>query len=346
MSLHQKGTLVALAAAMLAACSSSSTTPPTKPAAKPLYIAYTAIGASDAVGYGASVPCTTASPALGAADPTCPEAGADGYVPDIVHDLAAYGFVASLQDLGYSGAVIGPDIEATVNMYDSIEGPNACQPRPPADQYPANFLQNELPDVNPSATLVTIFAGGNDTNGIVNAIACGAGGATVASQTAFITQEVTAFGNDFATLVGGVHELAPKATIVVANIPNFANVPFALEAPAALRQALQAVSVSIDVDVINTVVANGVPVVDVECNPQSYNPANFYTDGFHPNDAGYALLAQLFVQQALANYPAAPLSQCSEQAVSSASVRARAAAAAIKLPVPIGRPMNLLRGAY
>jgi lysophospholipase L1-like esterase len=337
MASHRKSglALIAIGAALLAACSSSSKSAPVTPAPKLLHIAYTAIGASDAVGYGASVPCTTASPALGPADPTCPEPGADGYVPDIRNDFLTVGFVAALQDLGISGAVIGPDIQATGNMYDTITGPTPCQPRPPADAIPANFLQNELPYVNPGATFITIFAGGNDVNAIVNALACGAGGATVASQTAFITAEVTAFGEDFATLVGGAHKLAPSATIVVANIPNFANVPYALQAPAALRQALQAVSVAIDTDVINTVAAKGVPVVDLQCNPQTYNPANFYTDGFHPNDAGYALLAQLFLQQALANYPAAPQAQCSEQAISTSAVARQA--------LPIGRALNLPR---
>jgi lysophospholipase L1-like esterase len=326
--------LIAIAAAFLAACSSSSKSTPVTPPPKLLHIAYTAIGASDAVGYGASVPCTTASPALGAADPTCPEPGADGYVPDLRNDFLTVGFVAALQDLGISGAVIGPDIQATGNMYDSITGATPCQPRPPADAIPANFLQNELPNVNPAATFITIFAGGNDVNAIVNALACGAGGATVASQTAFITAEVTAFGEDFATLVGGAHKLAPSATIVVANIPNFANVPYALQAPASLRQALQAVSVAIDTDVINTVAAKGIPVVDLECNPETYDPANFYTDGFHPNDAGYAILAQLFLQQALSNNPAAPQSQCSEQAISTSAARQA---------LPIGRALNLPR---
>jgi lysophospholipase L1-like esterase len=219
-------------------------------------------------------------------------------------------------------------------MYDSITGATPCEPRPPADAIPANFLQNELPNLNPGATFITIFAGGNDVNAIVNALACGAGGATVASQTAFITAEVTAFGEDFATLVGGAHKIAPSATIVVANIPNFANVPYALQAPASLRQALQAVSVAIDTDVINTVAAKGIPVVDLQCNPQTYNPANFYTDGFHPNDAGYAIFAQLFLQQALSNNPAPPQSQCSEQAISTSAARQA---------LPVGRALNLPR---
>jgi len=340
MTFHQKigSAFIAIGAVLLASCSSSSHAASPIPHPRLLQIAYTAIGASDAVGYGASVPCTTASPAL-VADPTCPEAGASGYVPDIVRDFLKYGFNASLQDLGISGAVIGPDIQAMGNMYDSFTGSNACQPRTPADRIPANFLQNELPNLNPRATFITIFAGGNDTNAIVNALACGAGGATVQSQTAFITAQVTAFGHDFATLVGGAHQLAPSATIVVANIPNFANVPYAANAPAPVRQALQAVSVAIDTDVINTVVANGVPVVDVQCNPASYDPANFYTDGFHPNDTGYALLAALFVQQALSNSPAPPQSQCSEQAISGA---ARVPGTSeLRQPVPVGHPLNL-----
>jgi lysophospholipase L1-like esterase len=319
----QKGVLVAIGTALVAACSSSNSSPSTPAASKPLAVAYSAIGASDAVGYGASVPCTEASPAL-VADPTCPEPGADGYVPDIRTDLGQYGFAAALQDLGISGAVIGPDIEATGNMYSSVSGTTPCQPRTPGvDAIPANFLQNELPKVNPAATLVTVFAGGNDVNAIVNAIACGAGGTTTASLTAYITTEVTAFGLDFGTLLASVHARAPDATIVVANIPNFANVPYALDFPLSLREALQSVSVAIDTDVINTAAPKGIPVVDLQCDPDSYSPANFYTDGFHPNDAGYALLAGLFVKQILSDYPTAPQAQCAEQAISGAAADAR-----------------------
>ena len=334
----------ALAATSLAACSGNSSTPPTAAKAQTLFVSYTAIGASDAVGYGSTVPCTEASPAL-VADPTCPEKGASGYVPDIRTDLSTYGFAASLQDLGISGAVIGPDIETTANMYD----PATCGPRTAADAYPGNFLVNELPSVNPSALFVSIFAGGNDVNGIVTALACGAGGATTASQTAFVTQEITEFGHDFATLVGTVHATAPKATIIVANIPNFANVPYAFAISAnpaqelAVRTALQQVSVAIDTQVINTVAAQGVPVVDLQCDPASYTPSNFYTDGFHPNDAGYAALAAHYVTQLLSNAPAAPASSCAYQGLASApgvtptSARVRS----IDIPFAVGTRLNL-----
>ena len=336
----------ALGAASLAACSTSSSSPPGPSTPRQLAYAYTAIGASDAVGYGSTVPCTEASPAE-VADPTCPEQGASGYVPDIRTDLATYGFVAQLQDLGISGAVIGPDIEATANMYS----PGTCAPRTAANAYPGNFLVDELPKVNPSALLVTVFAGGNDVNGIVTALACGAGGATQATQTAFVTAEITAFGHDFAELLGGIHQTAPKATIVVANIPNFANVPYAFAIspdPAQdeqLREALQQVSVAIDTNVINTVVAQGIPVVDLQCNPASYNPSNFYTDGFHPNDAGYAALAAQYVTQILSNTPAAPQAACVYQGLAPAPGVAPSSARIAKIgtAIRIGAHLNIPR---
>jgi hypothetical protein len=64
-------------------------------------------------------------------------------------------------------------------------------------------------------------------------------------------------------------------------------------------------------------------------------PANFYTDGFHPNDAGYALLAQQFVTAALSNYPAPPQAQCTEQGISTAS--------SIRQAVPVGHPFSILK---
>jgi lysophospholipase L1-like esterase len=33
-------------------------------------------------------------------------------------------------------------------------------------------------------------------------------------------------------------------------------------------------------------------VVDLMCDPRSYIPSNYSSDGFHPNDAGYAFMAE------------------------------------------------------
>lgn len=278
------------------------------PTPKPSTVAYTAIGASDAVGYGASVPCTKASPADGAADPTCFGITGTGYVPVLARRFRTAGAAVTLDDLGYSGAVIGPDILRTINSYGT---PLSATPCTPPQDYPTDFITYEVPKVTAASTLVTVFAGGNDTIGLINALGCGAGGTTLATQVAFLNAQIAAFGADLQTLIARVKTAAPKAKIVVANVPNFALVPVGKAQSAAAQQALSYFSVGIDKQVINPLAATGIPVVDLLCNSQTYVASNFYTDGFHPNDAGYALFAQLFYAQATAATPAAPQAACS-----------------------------------
>ncbi|HXW76456.1 MAG TPA: SGNH/GDSL hydrolase family protein [Candidatus Eremiobacteraceae bacterium] len=280
---------------------------------------YTAIGASDAVGYGASVPCATAAVDIGddvelePSPPSCPNG--TGYVPDIKRLIGKGLNQVNLTDLGISGAVIGPDIRAIGNEFEpalfgcAASGEDVC--------VPGDFLDDELPLVGQPINTVTIFAGGNDTDAIF------AGAATIAAgggdPTDFIEESITDFGNDYATLLGTIHTLFPFARIYVANLPNFGLIPrgVCLGATTATAecpepgdnpegQALVAsISLAIDADVINTLPADHIPVLDLECNAASYNPANFYVDGFHPNDAGYALLAQLYAQ-AIQHYGAGP----------------------------------------
>lgn len=321
---HLRGALaafVASAALALAACSNNDSvrfqpgpTPTPAPTATPTTapppVSYVAIGASDAVGLGASVPCAT-PPTV--ANPTCP--GGTGYVPVLAGLITTKtGAAVTLDDLGISGAVVGPDILALTNQYGSQNSAAPCAPRTGADVVPGDFITNELPNVPATATLVTIFAGGNDTNGIVNALGCGAGGTTSASQTAFITTWITNFGNDLQSLIAQVRAKAPNAKIVLANLPNFSQIPVGLAIGAtnpAAGQALAAVSVGIDQNVIDRAPSFGIPVVDLLCNPVSYASSNFFTDGFHPNDAGYQALAQAFYAQISAVTPALPQPNCS-----------------------------------
>ncbi len=299
-------------------------TPTPKPTATPLPIAYTAIGASDAVGYGASKPC--ANPPT-VADPGCLNLTGTGYVPDIARSLKAGGAAVTLDDLGISGAVLGPDIRKVGNTYGSATGSAPCQPRTGSDAIPGDFITNELPKVPANSTLVTVFAGGNDTNALVNAAVClSLGGATQAQITTFLDAEVTAFGADLQQLLLGVTtKTGGKAKIVIADLPNFANIPFAAGGlpgltplPLEVRDLLQSVSVTgIDQGVYKTAAETfGVPTVDLLCDPKSYVPANFYTDGFHPNDSGYALFATKYLALIKAAKPALPSFTCSETKVS------------------------------
>ena len=296
--------LTLVAASVLAGCASggghSTLTPP--PLIKT--ISYSAIGASDAAGYGASVTCNPSQNPVLVALPTCP--GGTAYVPLIVKGLTNATTIVNLNNRGISGAVIGPDISALQIKYG-----NNCT----GGASPGDFITNELPSVKGSDTLVTIFAGGNDTNAIVNAAVCQleTGALTEATVPAYLAAEVAAFGKDFETLTAAIHQKAPNAKIVVANLPNFANIPFANDPNiVGAKPLLQAVSVGIDTDVYQPAATSfGIPVVDLLCNPQSYVPANFFTDGFHPNDAGYALFAQLYLAQINAAKPTLPATSCS-----------------------------------
>jgi len=304
----------------------ASPTPKPTPTATPTpaAIAYTAIGASDAVGYGASIPC--ANPPV-VANPGCLNLTGTGYVPDIARALKAGGAVLTLDDLGISGAVLGPDIRKVGNLYGSATGSTPCAPRTGSDVIPGDFITNELPNVPANSTLVTVFAGGNDTNAIANAAVClTLGGATTAQVAAFVASEVTAFGNDLQELLLAVKaKTGGHAKIVIADLPNFANIPYAAGGlpgltplPAAVRDLLQEISVVGFDQVVYKLAATtfGVPTVDLLCNPDSYVPANFYTDGFHPNDAGYALFAKLYEAQIAAAKPTIPSFTCSETKVS------------------------------
>jgi len=242
---------------------------------------YTAVGASDAVGVGA-VQCPTAGVPPMPSPPSCP--GGNGYVPVLAGMLTGPRAQVNLFDLGISGAVIGPDIQADTALCFGA---------------PGNFITNELPVVNAQSNVVTIFAGGNDTNAIV---ACAVGIAMGGGNPQpFIAAEIAKFGADYNTLVQGIKAASPPGvTIVVSNLPNFSLIPVGTTQPAGARALLAEVSIALDTQVINPMAGTSVAaVVDLRCDPRSYVAANFSADGFHPNAAGYQIFAQSYYNQLL-----------------------------------------------
>ena len=258
-------------------------------------VRYSAVGASDAVGVGA-IQCKTAGSPPMPQPPSCP--GGNGYVPDLATLLATGSAKVHLFDFGISGAVIGPDIQADTTVCFGA---------------PGNFITNELPQFNSASTLVTIFAGGNDTNAIV---ACAVGIAQSGGDpTPFIQAEIAKFGADYAALVEGIKNTSPPGVvIVVSNLPNLALIPVGTQQPPPVQALLAEISVALDQAVINPSAGTTVSaVVDLLCAPGSYDPANFSADGFHPNATGYALFAQQYDAQvqAVANGTATlPVSSC------------------------------------
>jgi hypothetical protein len=74
-----------------------------------------------------------------------------GYVQVAVRQLRASGFTVTLSNLGIPTAVIGPDFQALSAQY-----------RPSAPVF-GNYIEQEMPFVNKDTTVVTIFAGGNES---------------------------------------------------------------------------------------------------------------------------------------------------------------------------------------
>ena len=270
---------VALASiAILAGCGSAAGSGPTAPG--PLFapgsaINYTAMGASDAIGVGASVFCF---PFV-----DCPDGR--GYVHVAVRELRARGFTVNLANLGIPATVLSRRIQNLGAQYGRT--------------IPGNFHDQQMPFVLDTANLITIFAGINDVDTIIAAVG---GGAAGADQAGYITSQIQAFGQDFATLVRTVRERARSARVIVLNLPNMAGMPRFANFPVQHRRAAQMLSVGITATAINQYVTQGIVVVDLMCDPRSYEPSTYSGDGFHPSDTGYAWMAAEVVAAATTSY--------------------------------------------
>jgi lysophospholipase L1-like esterase len=276
-----------LIAASVGACKKkSSPTEPTDPDT-PADAFYTALGASDAIGVGASVPCIPFAP--------CPNG--TGYVPVIARRLDDDRAV-TLTNLGIPTAVIGPHFEALGRQYgrDTL----------------GNFLEREVPFVPRSTTIVTVFAGGNDSNAVAAALKGGAGGT---DPVGYIRRQVSQFASDYTAVVRGIRDRAGSARIVVANVPNYAGIPLGRTYTLLERQAVQLISVGFSVDAISRLTSQGVFVVDLLCDPRFYDSANYSGDGFHMNDNGYAIMAEEMLQAITGSSYPPPSTSCPQMEV-------------------------------
>jgi lysophospholipase L1-like esterase len=185
-------------------------------------LTYTALGASDAVGIGAS-PLS------------------EGYVFEIEDELER-DWDVRLVNLGIPGAEADTILDAEVSAA-SLE----------------------------DADLITLWAGPNDL---------------VAGRT------VEAFERDYAAILQQLRE-EQDSVIVVANVPDLTQLPRFQETPD------QDVTIE-RVRSYNAVIAQqaarfNVPVVDLFSQP--VQPYLVSDDGFHPNDEGHQLIADLFLEQ-------------------------------------------------
>ena len=198
-----------------------------------------------------------------------------------------------MTNLGIATAVIGPDFQLLGQQFNHL--------------ILGNFITNEMPLVRTNATLVTIFAGGNDINTITAALGGGAGASDPAG---YIDAQVKAFGADYTTLLNGIRSRAGSPRIVALNVPNLAGLPSLAQASLPQRQAAQRAAVGMTKTVVNPLVSQNVIVLDVMCDARMYLPSNFSSDGFHPNDAGYAFVAGEIVRAVTSTAYPTPQSSC------------------------------------
>lgn len=273
---------------VLAACSKqggdANPNQPTPVPAAGSTIVYTALGASDANGVGSSVLCV----------PFTECSNGMGYVPVAVRQLRSQGFTVNHLNLGVASAVISRDFQTLAGQYNHFAA--------------GNFIEQEMPFVQTTATAVTMFAGLNEVNVLTAALGGGAGGS---DPNGFMDRQVQTFGANYATLLTGIRTRAGSPRLVALNVPNAAGLPYLARTSQAQRQAAQRISVGMTRTVVNALTAQGVIVVDLMCDSRSYLASNYSSDGLHPNDAGYAFMAAEVVRAiTLRSYPA-PQSNCS-----------------------------------
>jgi lysophospholipase L1-like esterase len=264
-------------------------TGPTPPAPS-TPIRYTAVGASDVWGYGSSAPCPVP---FG----DCPDS--KGYVFVVAGRLRSDGYTVTVTNRGIPTATISLAFQQLGIQYGR--------------EVYGNILDGELPFVPRDSTVVTIFAGGNDVNVITAALGGGAGGS---NPTAYIDQQVQNFARDYAALVDGIRErVGESGRIIALNLPNLSRLPYVGTAPLQQRQAVHLASRGMTLTAINPMASRGVRVIDLMCLAAIYAPGSIASDGFHPSDAGYALMAAEVVRAITsASFPA-PLASCPQMSM-------------------------------
>jgi lysophospholipase L1-like esterase len=250
------------------ACSKSDN--PTSPSPTPTPdgpIFYTAIGASDGIGFGSSSPCFPFT--------DCPDG--NGYVQILRRRLRDTGRTVDHRNLSIPGSVLSKtifDLAASIGR--------------PIEDIAGNFIDRQAPFVPTNTTHVTIFAGGNDANVIAQAARAGRGGSDV---NGYVDGLVRQWGTDLQDLVARIRTRAPNARIVALNMINLAGAPYLASNTTAEKSLMQRVAVGIS-DQVNALTSRNVLVVDLMCDGRLYQPQNYSSDGFHPGDGGYAVFAE------------------------------------------------------
>ncbi len=215
-----------------------------------------------------------------------------------------YGNISASDATGYMSSVeCFPFTECAANATGWVQ---TLFGRRSGRTYPGNFVTNQVPFVKNTTTVLTVFAGGNDANTIGQVIQAQQAGDDLR---AFIDREVAAFGEDMNALVRAVRQRAPNTKIVILNLPNLGAAPYMSRSSALDRGIMQRIAVGMT-DRINALVGPNTFVVDLMCDARIVEPSSFSSDGFHPSDRGYGLMAELAYPAVANSTHPAPAADC------------------------------------
>ena len=246
---------------------------------------YTAVGASDGIGFGGSAVCVPFA--------DCPNG--TGYVQILNRRLTQNGQVTHI-NLSIPGAVLSRSVEDLSNSIGRT--------------VPGNFIERESPFVQTAATHVTVFAGGND----VNTISLGARARGGSDPNAFADAQIRQWGIDLEDLIARIRARSVNSRIVALNLPNLAASPYVASNTVDEKRLIQRVAVGLT-DRINALTARSVLVVDLMCEPRLLLASNYASDGFHPNDSGYAIIADLVAPAFLTGTGGTPSPSCPQRRI-------------------------------
>lgn len=264
-------------------------TSPTNPAPS-TPVRYSPVGASDVLGIGSTSPCIDL---FG----DCPMG--KGYPSVVAALLRAQGYTVTVSQVGLPTATISRRFMDLGNQYGHTVA--------------WNLMDSAVPFVQRDSTVVTLFSGANDVNVITAALGAGAG---AANPMAYIDQQVQNFAADYRSAVTALQDrIGAAARIILLNLPNLSRMPYVATRPLAQRQAVHRASLGMTTSAINSRASQGVRVVDLMCLAALYQPSSLSSDGFHPSDAGYALIAAEVVRAITAASFAAPLGSCPQMSM-------------------------------
>jgi lysophospholipase L1-like esterase len=189
------------------------------------------------------------------------------------------------------GELIGAARVTNLGIGGEFSGPMNYTVRNGTHMVYGGVLRDQVGAIPLDATIVTLYIGTNDMW-----LAREKTAPDLSNIDDVYADAAKAYDANLKAIVSAVRRRAPLARIVVADVPNPANRPVHMAEKAAMRDAESLLADSMR----STILATGVTVVDLECDPAMYDDANFGGPyDVHPVDRGFKAIAADFANAIL-----------------------------------------------